>query len=149
MRVLFVAVFGATALVFTAGPAAAENGVWRSYSSDPTRIGTSTWECGYTDNRIASGVSAQVCAIRTANKERVQAAVIVHNRRTTAFSVKATAFLWDVKSLNSLGSWDCRSSGVGAESWSVCFGITIPYLGRQVEANGTANDAELGFTNPV
>lgn len=106
----------------TAGIAAADDGVWRSYgNTNPITSSTSTWKCA--DSRtIASNVVAQVCAIRSPNGKSAQGAVIVRNNRSSLYSMSAAVDLrnsWEI-----MGVWHCPSSGVGANSWSVCFGGT-------------------------
>ncbi|WP_245787385.1 hypothetical protein [Amycolatopsis saalfeldensis] len=47
-----------------------------------------------------------------------------------------------------LGVWACASSGVGANSWSVCFGRTLAQAGP-VNSVGRANDTSLGMSPSV
>jgi hypothetical protein len=124
----------------TAGPAAAASGTWRSFgNTNPIASSESTWRCGATAN-FTSGVSAQACAIRASNGLSVQAAVIVHNRRSSLYSTAAAMDLFTGN--DRLGNWVCSQSGVGANSWSVCFGDTRPES-RPVNSVGAVTGADL------
>ncbi len=72
----------------------------------------------------------------------MQAAVIVRNNRSSLFSVSAKMDLWDAPS-GYLGDWACASSGVGANSWSVCFGRSFAWDGW-VNSVGSAKGITLG-----
>lgn len=134
----------------TAAPAAAtENGTaatgtWRPYgNTNPITSSKSTWHCAST-KRVATNVGAQVCAIRSPGGGAVQGAVIVRNNRSNLYSVRAAMDLV-TSSGQSLGVWVCSSSGVGANSWSVCFGRTLTQS-SPVNSAGAANDAALGIS---
>ncbi|MDV5145844.1 hypothetical protein R1T08_16920 [Streptomyces sp. SBC-4] len=131
----------------TAGAAtAAESGSWRAYgNTNPITSSSSTWRCAGT-KVIATDVSAQVCAIRSAGGGAVQGAVIVRNNRSSLYSVAAAMDLYN--SSGKLGAWACSSSGVGANSWSVCFGKTISQSGS-VDSVGIANGVNLGVSPKV
>ncbi|MFI5531799.1 hypothetical protein ACIA8O_25030 [Kitasatospora sp. NPDC051853] len=131
----------------SAGPAAAaDSGSWRAYgNTNPITSSSSTWHCAGSKT-IATDVLAQVCAIRSAGGGAVQAAVIVRNNRSSLFSVQAAMDLYN--SSASLGSWVCSSSGVGANSWSVCFGKTLSQTAA-VDSVGAANGVNLGLSPKV
>lgn len=131
----------------TAGPAAAaESGNWRAYgNTNPITSSSSTWHCAGTKT-IATNVGAQVCAIRSSGGGSVQGAVIVRNNRSSLYSVQAAMDLYN--SSGKLGAWVCPSSGVGANSWSVCFGQTISHS-RSVDSVGIANGVSLGISPKV
>lgn len=131
----------------TAAPAAAaESGSWRAYgNTNPITSSSATWHCAGT-KAITTNVGAQVCAIRSAGGGAVQAAVIVRNDRSSLYSVQAAMDLYN--SSGELGSWVCSSSGVGANSWSVCFGRTISQSGS-VDSVGVVNGVDLGKSPKV
>ncbi len=124
------------------GPAAAaEAGSWRAYgNTNPVTSSPSTWYCA-PSGTIATNVAAQICGIRSVDRTAVQAAVIVRNNRSSLYSVSATMSMG--LSGTSQGTWECRSSGVAANSWSVCFGRTLSQSGK-VDVEGWANNAYLG-----
>jgi hypothetical protein len=55
--------------------------------------------------------------------------VIVRNSRAigTYNAEAAMTLIDDEFGTPSLGRWECPRSGVGADSWSVCFGQTVQY----------------------
>ncbi|GAA4417242.1 hypothetical protein ACFQV2_30905 [Actinokineospora soli] len=67
--------------------------------------------------------------------------MIVRNNRSSLFSSDAEIFLYDVNP-SRLGEWQCPSSGVAANSWSVCFGQTLIHP-NDVAASGFANSHGL------
>ncbi|MFG1714604.1 hypothetical protein [Micromonospora sp. NPDC049203] len=126
----------------TAAPAAADAGSWRAYgNTNPITSSSSTWRCGST-HAIATDMVAQVCAIRSAGGGAVQGAVIVRNNRSSLGPAAASVSLWNVYRENR-GSWTCPSSGVAANSWSVCFGATISSL-TSLSASGDSLGVGLG-----
>jgi hypothetical protein len=129
----------------TVGPAAAtESGSWRAYgNTNPITSSSSTWHCAITQP-IGTNVGAQVCAIRSAGGGAVQGAVIVRNNRASLYSVTAAMDLYTSSNIY-LGDWVCPSSGVGANSWSVCFGRTLTQS-SPVNSAGAANGAYLGIS---
>lgn len=129
----------------TAEPAAAaESGSWRAYgNTNPITSSSSTWHCATTET-IATNVSAQVCAIRSADGGSVQGAVIVRNNRSSLYSVAADMDLYTSSAVDR-GLWECATSGVGANSWSVCFGQTLTES-RPVNSAGAANSVGLGLS---
>ncbi|MFE3743251.1 hypothetical protein [Streptomyces sp. NPDC059134] len=132
----------------TAGPAAAAEGSWRPYgNTNPITSSSSLWRCA-TTKTIASDVLAQVCAVRASggSGSGAQAAVIVRNNRSVLYRTSAEASLW--KGLERLGVWECASSGVGANSWSVCFGRTLTQSGA-VDATGYVGGTSLGLSPTV
>ncbi|MGW4272564.1 hypothetical protein ACWEGQ_09400 [Streptomyces seoulensis] len=131
----------------TAGSAAAAgSGNWHAYgNTNPITSSSSTWHCAGTVP-VASGVDAQVCAIRSSGGGAVQAAVIVRNNRSSLYSTQATMSL--ATSSTPLGNWACPSSGVGSQSWSVCFGPTLSWSGP-VNSTGGANGVPLGASPSV
>jgi hypothetical protein len=139
------AIVGGSLLVTTT-PAAAATGSWRAYgNTNPITSSSSTWHCAGTKT-IATSVGAQVCAIRSSGGGSVQGAVIVRNNRSSLYSVQAAMDLYN--SSGKLGAWECSSSGVGANSWSVCFGQTISQSGS-VDSVGIANGVSLGVSPKV
>ncbi len=131
-----------------AGPAAAaETGSWHAYgNTNPITSSSSTWQCAGS-RTVTTDVIAQVCAIRSPGLASVQAAVIVRNNRTSLYSTSATMDLYTPSGAK-LGDWACASSGVGAHSWSVCFGRTLPHSGP-VNSAGYANGRYLGLSSDV
>jgi hypothetical protein len=131
-----------------AGPAAAvEVGVWRAYgNTNPITSSPSTWGCGESV-RVAADVVAQVCTVRSSSGTSVQGAVIVRNNGSSLFS--ATAWM-DVYAdgLGFSGSWQCPRSGVGAKSWSVCFGRSL-YHRNWTITYGSVNDVHLGGSQQI
>ncbi|MET8151426.1 hypothetical protein ACIBSW_17170 [Actinoplanes sp. NPDC049668] len=117
--------------VVTASPALATDvGSWRAYgSSNPI---ASNWHCGPTVSN-ANGLSAQSCVIRSNSlADKVQAALIVRNRLSTAISTWASIYLLDdtyPPSQVGEGDYYCASSGLAPKSVSVCFGTTETYNG--------------------
>ncbi len=132
----------------TAGPGAAtESGSWRAYgNTNPITSSTSTWHCA-SSRTVATNVVAQVCAVRAPGGGAVQAAVIVRNNRSSLYSVEAGMDLY-TSSGTYQGDWLCQSSGVGANSWSVCFGRTLPQS-SPVNSAGFANSTSLGVSSLV
>ncbi|KJK43778.1 hypothetical protein UK23_31985 [Lentzea aerocolonigenes] len=105
----------------TAAPASAAAGSWVSYGNrNPITTSTATWRCAGSE-QIAPSVLAQVCAVRSANGLYYQGAVIVRNNRSALFSTTAQMSVINQTDVVE-GTWVCPSSGVGANSWSVCFG---------------------------
>jgi hypothetical protein len=124
----------------TAGPAAADAGVWRSYSSSP--IGA-RWACD-SYKTLATGVTARVCGIKTVDATAVQTAVVVRNTKATLYAVEAAADL-TTPDAGFVGRWECPRSGVGATSYSVCYGVTREQHLYPVEIRGGANGVNLGL----
>ncbi|MFC7617183.1 hypothetical protein ACFQV2_30915 [Actinokineospora soli] len=142
MATVVATVFGLS--VATAGSAAAATGEWRAYgNTNPITSSSSTWHCNLTVI-IATDVSAQVCAIRSASKTSVQGAVIVRNNTSSLFSASALIYVYNAHGFPQ-GEWQCPSSGVGANSWSVCFGQSFTFE-NVVRAYGKANTSPLGFS---
>ncbi|WP_103334715.1 hypothetical protein [Amycolatopsis sp. CA-126428] len=134
--------------VATASPAsAAESGSWHAYgNTNPITSSSADWQCAGS-KALAANVVAQVCAIRSAGGGAVQGAVIVRNNRAALYSVDAAMDLYTTSG-SPLGIWACASSGVGANSWSVCFGRSVAWSGR-VNSVGAANGVNLGVSPPV
>ena len=132
----------------TAGPASAADGSWRAYgNTNPITSSSSTWKCASTV-KIATSVGAQVCAIRSSSGGAVQGAVIVRNDRDSLYSVSATVGLYNSSGV-SIGIWSCPSSGVGANSWSVCFGETLTRSGSVHAQAATTGGESLGTSPSV
>ena len=136
----------------TAGPAAAatiEPGTWRPYgATNPPTSGTSIWNCTgelrITDDQLVTG---RVCVIRTPNGEHFQGAVIIRNDRSSLYGTEV-AFMMETYDDGDYDiRWVCPRSGVGAHSWSVCFGRTlwwpITFSTARVRESG-ANGVNLG-----
>jgi len=135
------------AAAMDAGPAAATSaGTWRAYgNTNPITSSSATWRCAGSKT-VADSVLAQVCAIRSSGGGSVQAAVIVRNNRSSLYSASAAVDLWtSADPPASLGYWECASSGVGANSWSVCFGSTLSKPSSvKVNSRGSLNNVYLG-----
>jgi hypothetical protein len=111
----------------TAGPAAAATGSWQAYgNTNPITSSASRWVCG-PSKPVEVNVVAQACVIRSPSGTSVQAAVIVRNNRSSLYSVEAAVEMWDWLLVYQLNVWECSRSGVGAHSWSVCFGRTFTW----------------------
>ncbi|MFC8198710.1 hypothetical protein ACFUTV_25395 [Streptomyces sp. NPDC057298] len=117
---------GGPATATEAGPATTTDaGTWRAYgNTNPITSSPATWACAGSKT-VATAVIAQVCAIRSSGGGSVQAAVIVRNNRSSLYSASAYVDLYTASPAIPLDSWECTSSGVGANSWSVCFGKTL------------------------
>ncbi|MER6244353.1 S1 family peptidase [Streptomyces griseorubiginosus] len=126
-------------------PPAAAAGVWRAYgNTNPITSSSSTWRCGGSKT-IATNVLAQVCAIRSSSGTGVQAAVIVRNNQAGLYGAQARMDLYTASGTH-LGDWKCPSSGVGANSWSVCFGTTLAQS-SPVNSFGALNGTYLGLSS--
>ncbi|QKV78396.1 hypothetical protein [Amycolatopsis sp. Hca4] len=133
------------ALATTGTAAAADSGSWHAYgNTNPITSSPATWHCAGS-KAIATNVLAQVCAIRSVGGGAVQGAVIVRNNQSGLFSVSARMDLY-TSAGTGLGIWTCASSGVAANSWSVCFGQTLAQSGA-VNSMGIAKGVNLG-TSP-
>jgi len=131
---------GAVALQATAATAG-----WVSYgSTNPITSSSARWRCNST-KAIGTNVGAQVCTVRSADGKGVQGAVIVRNNNSYVYDTSATMLVYyDYGNLR--GSWSCPSSGVAANSWSVCFGSTFAGYNNNYSTEGTANNVPLGTT---
>lgn len=126
----------------TAGAASAADGNWAHYGNkNPITSSSSTWRCGPTET-VELRVVAQVCAIRSASGASVQGAVIVRNNRDTSYNIDAWVRVRNSYVGSIAGTWDCKTTGVAANSWSVCFGETLAKLGS-VYAAGYAGVESL------
>jgi hypothetical protein len=144
---LFLAT-GALALQATAAMAG-----WKPYgNTNPITSSSGRWRCQTTQS-IGPNVGAQACTVRfpatvSVPYERVQGAVIVRNNNNYLYSVSASLDLYRDEPRGFVGSWSCSSSGVGANSWSVCFGSYVPANGSRYYTRGYANNIWLGNTWP-
>lgn len=135
----------ALALGFTSAlPAAAATGTWRPYgNTNPITSSRSAWKCASTVT-VGFNLLSQVCIIRSRNGASIQGAVIVRNNNTFLYNTNA-----NVTVLNAGGrifdTWYCPQSGVGANSWSVCFGKTFNW-NALAYSYGFANGGWLGGT---
>jgi hypothetical protein len=131
---------GALALGATVAMAAG----WRPYGN--TSPITSGWACGttrrVTDNETVLG---QVCTVRSADRRFVTGAVIVRNNNSFLYSTSAGVTLFYPNG-NRKGHWSCSLSGVAANSWSVCFGTTVPANGDSYYTYGYANTRSLLYS---
>jgi hypothetical protein len=73
----------------------------------------------------------------------VQGAVIVRNNRSSLYTANADTDL--VSAAGLVKFWHCATSGVGAHSWSVCFGQTLT-VSDLVNSAGWVNDTFLGIS---
>jgi len=135
--------------VVTAAPASAATGSWKAYGdTNPITSSPHTWVCA-ASRTIATNVLAQVCVIRSSSGGSVQGAVIVRNNRSSAFSTTASVDLW-TENKGQIAWWECPSSGVGATSWSVCFGRSQSVPSSDLaNSTGFARDMYLGVTGLV
>jgi hypothetical protein len=133
---------GALALQTTAATAG-----WVPYgNTNPITSSNSSWRCQSTQP-VTDTVKAQACTVRSP-EGRVRGAVIVRNNNSYLYSVRAnmTVFYEDGRFR---GDYSCSSSGVGANSWAVCFGADFPSLpNTRYKTWGHANDTNLGMTWP-
>lgn len=134
----------ALGLGFISALQAAADGKWQPYGNkNPITSSRSSWKCAST---VTVGVNllSQVCIIRSPNRASIQGAVIVRNNNTFLYTTYA-----NVTVLNSRGdifdTWYCPQSGVGAKSWSVCFGKTLSWKGLAY-SYGRADGDWLGAT---
>ncbi|MFJ8150311.1 hypothetical protein ACIQ6R_35540 [Streptomyces sp. NPDC096048] len=136
----------------TAGPASATDGSWRAYgNTNPITSSSSTWKCASTV-RLDTNVGAQVCVIRSASGGSVQGAVIVRNNQDNLYRVSATVSLYNSAGVWQGTTWSCPKSGVGANSWSVCFGETVTTSAlryAQAAATGDEDTESLGRTQLI
>lgn len=134
---------GALALQATAATAG-----WVSYGNiNPITSSSSSWRCNSTKALgTSTRVGAQVCTVRSADGRGVQGAIIVRNDNSYLYSTDARMTVYyDFGS--SRGNWSCPSSGLRANSWSVCFGTTFPAIGNyKYSTRGYANSTDLGTT---
>jgi hypothetical protein len=132
---------GAVALQATAATAG-----WVSYgSTNPITSSSSSWRCNSTVS-IGSNVGAQVCTIRSPDRAGVQGAVIVRNNNSYVYSTNADMIVYYEGGFRTRGQWSCSSSGVAANSWSVCFGSTFAASGDNYSTWGHAKTTILGTT---
>ena len=135
--------------VMTVSPASAAAGNWKAYgNTNPITSSPHTWVCAGS-KAVTTNVVAQVCAIRSASGGSAQGAVIVRNNQSGLFSATALVDLWSA-GRGQMGIWECPSSGVGANSWSVCFGRSqsVP-SSDPANSFGWAKDKYLGVTGPA
>jgi hypothetical protein len=145
LATIVTAVLGLS-LVTAGSASAAVSGSWRAFgNTNPITSSASTWHCGSTST-VDSSVLAQVCAIRSSGGGAVQGAVIVRNNRASLYSATATMDLFTSSGVPvGQGIWTCPSSGVGANSWSVCFGQTLTQS-SSVDSVGAVNGVGLGIS---
>jgi hypothetical protein len=139
---------GALALQATAAMAG-----WTPFgNTNPITSTGGKWRCQSTQP-ISNNVGAQVCTIRFPSTDdypygRIQGAVIVRNNNNYLYSVRANMTVY-YENGGPRGDYSCSSSGVGANSWSVCFGTKFPSLmNTRYQTWGYANDTNLGMTWP-
>jgi len=129
---------GALALQATAAVAG-----WMPYgNTNPITSSSASWRCAST-KPIATNVGAQVCTVR--GSQGVRGAIIVRNNTNSLYSVSANMTVYYDHG-STRGNWSCSSSGVGANSWSVCFGTYFAPGFNQYYTKGYANNIFLGFT---
>ena len=130
---------GALALSTTAAMAS-----WRPYGN--TNPITSGWKCGTTGQVTTDGkVLGQVCTVRNADRRFVTGAVIVRNNNSYLYTTSAGMTVY-FSNGNQKGRWTCSSSGVAANSWSVCFGTVFAADGYTYKTAGQANFVSLGYS---
>jgi hypothetical protein len=140
---------GALALQATAAMAG-----WTPYgNTNPITSTGGKWRC-HSTVPISNNVGAQVCTIRFPSTDeypygRIQGAVIVRNNNNYLYSTSANLTVHRENDLRIFGSGFCSSSGVGANSWSVCFGSRFSSAyGTRYLTVGYANNEDLGITWP-
>jgi hypothetical protein len=132
---------GRSTVPSAAGTAAQYVGSWRAYgNTNPITSSSSTWACSSTVD-VETGIKAQTCAIRSRDGRSVQGAVIVRNNRSSLYTAQSEVRLLThhADGGHIEGSWECQQSGVGANSWSVCFTLTLT-RSEMAEANGWLNN---------
>lgn len=141
VRLLAVPLMFASILRFASSAEAYSGNSW--YRHPPI---TSAWHCGPTQNGRV--LSAQACIIVTSST--YQSAVIVRNRLRS--STRA-ASVWGTQSVisrsdGSAHRWDfdCRTSALAANDYSVCFGWTTysSPTGLDLLTYGRVTDAVSG-----
>jgi hypothetical protein len=133
---MLFSLMGALAVDFTLSRPAMAG--WQSYgSTNPITSTTSSlawrWTCGRTEG-VPTNLASQVCVVRDSTRNYVRGAVIVRNNNSSLYSASAS-----VQITNSTTTFDdssCSSSGVGANSWSVCYGPWINWS-SSVQAIGS------------
>ncbi|WP_153030293.1 hypothetical protein [Amycolatopsis sp. YIM 10] len=126
----------------TAGPAAAATGTWNAYGNkNPITSSSSSWTCGTTVT-VSVSVLAQTCMVKSPSGDSMQGAVIVRNNRSSIYQANASVSLFRPTGHQVMDDWDCPKTGIGANSWSVCFGKTITYPGS-TRAEGSVNYREI------
>ncbi len=134
---------GALALGATAATAA-----WKPYgNTNPITSSTSTWKCN-SSVTVTTNVISQVCTIRSASKTSVQGAIIVRNNKSTSYTTSASMDVY-YENGNYAGRWTCSSSGVAANSWSVCFGTQFNPGSSRYYTGGYANTTWLGYSPSI
>jgi len=128
----------------SAGPAAAtQAGNWRAFGNTNPITSTSDttwWSCGHTIS-VATDVLAQVCVVKNIRGTARQGAVIVRNNRPGLYGAEAAVDLSTIDE-GFYDRWICPRSGVGANSWSVCFGSTV-LTENGMWAHGGVNGVDL------
>jgi hypothetical protein len=135
--------------LLTAGPASAEPeiGTWVPYGNkNPITTSSSHWRCA-SSVEVSTSVAAQVCSIRSRDGLLVQSAVIVRNNRSGLFSTTASMSAWNPLNDEMFYQWNCPSSGVGANSWSVCFSDS--FIRGELYSKGYAKGQYLGRTGTI
>jgi hypothetical protein len=121
---------------------------WKPYGNiNPITSSSSIWKCGATQS-LGNGtnVGAQVCTVRSSDRQGVQGAVIVRNDSNYLYSTSASMTVYN-QYARIAGNWSCSSSGVAANSWSVCFGTTFPVTsGYTYTTEGYAKNTWLKFS---
>lgn len=133
---------GALALGATAAMAG-----WRPYGN--TSPITSGWECGTTGRITTDGrVLGQACTVRSADRRFVTGAVIVRNNNSYLYTTTAGMSVY-YSNGDRKGNWYCTSSGVAANSWSVCFGTTFTADGNSYYTRGSVNNSLISAFSPI
>lgn len=104
--------------MFTAQSASAAGG-WQPYGTN--FVTPSNWYCG--GSASGAGLSAQTCVVRSGNY--VQSATIVRNNTSAEISAQVSANLGNGDDWDALTTANCASSGIAANSVSVCFSPTV------------------------
>ncbi|MEU0884014.1 hypothetical protein ABZ345_35920 [Lentzea sp. NPDC005914] len=142
------ALLGLTAVMVS--PASAVSaGSWKAYgNTNPITSSPHNWVCA-SSQAVTTNVVAQVCTIRSSGGGSAQGAVIVRNNRAGLYSTTATVDLW-TEGRGQIDIWECPSSGVAANSWSVCFGRSQSVPSTDLANSfGSAGSKYLGVSGPA
>ena len=126
-----------------------ERGRWVPYPTTSPIAGPSTWHCSR-NIPVETQVLVQVCAIRSADQQSAQGAVIVRNNRSGLYGAAVALMLEGDEGPIDI-RWTCPQSGVAAGTWSVCFGawVNSPYPSWVRTVNPGVNGQPLANSGSV
>jgi hypothetical protein len=128
-------------------PATAAEEFWLLFgNTNPITYTGGVWRC-HSTVAVSKNVGAQVCTIRSGsgNEESVGGVIIVRNNNNYPYDASASLAVYSEGSFISRSS-SCPSSGVRANSWSVCFGSSIYNTRSRYYTGGYVNNTWLGYT---